>query len=126
MHSLVPFLTVSRSRLSIESVKVSPSCVCKGGSNLAMISFPGSELDSWTCFSSGMAFSLEYTLGNCGKLRVTRAGTEDDTGSVVELGDSGVIGSDDSGSSSPRVETYGRSRGSKDSHGLSSIIEIPP
>ena len=52
-----------------------------------------------------MAFSLEYTLGNCGKLRVTQVGTGDDTGSVVELGDSGVIGLDDSSSLSPWVET---------------------
>ena len=44
-----------------------------------------------------MAFTLEYALGNCGKLRVTLVGTGDDTGSVVELGDSGVIGLDDSG-----------------------------
>ena len=66
MHSLVPFLiTMGRSRLSIESVEVSPSCVCKGGSNLTVISFPGSELDSWACFGFGMVFSLEYTLGNC-------------------------------------------------------------
>ena len=39
MHSLVPFLTAmgrSRSRLSVESVEVSPGCVCKGGSNLTM------------------------------------------------------------------------------------------
>ena len=113
MHSLVPFLTAmrrSRSRLSVESMEVSPSCVCKGGSDLTVISFPGSELDSWTCFYFGMAFSLEYTLGTCGKLRVTLAGTGDDTGSVVKLGDSGVIdsddsGSDDLGSSSPWVET---------------------
>ena len=69
MHSLVLFLTTmgrSRSRLSVESVVVSPGCVCKGGSNLTVISFPGSELDSWTCLCSGMAFSLEYTLGNYG------------------------------------------------------------
>ena len=67
MHSLVPFLTAmgrSRSRLSVESVEVSPGCVCKGLFDLIVISFPGSELDSWTCFCS----SLEYTLGNCGKL----------------------------------------------------------
>ena len=53
MHSLVPFLTVlgrSRSRFSIESMKVSPGCVCKGGSDLTMISFLGFELDSWTFF----------------------------------------------------------------------------
>ena len=108
MHSLVPFLTAigrfrSRFRLSVESVEV-------GGSNLTMISFPRSELDSWTCICFGMTFSLEYTLGTCGKLRVTLAGTGDDTGSVVKLGDSGVIdsddsGSDDLGSSSPWVET---------------------
>ena len=69
MHSLVPFLTaigMFKSRLSVESVEVSPSCVCKGGSDLTVISFPGSELDSWTCFCSGMAFSLEHTLGTCG------------------------------------------------------------
>ena len=33
MHSPVPFLTVmgrSRSRFSIESMEVSPGCVCKG------------------------------------------------------------------------------------------------
>ena len=67
MRSLVPFLTAmgsSRSRLSVESVEVSPCCVCKGGYNLTMISFLGFELDSWTCFSSGMTFSLEYILGN--------------------------------------------------------------
>ena len=87
----------SRSRLSVESMEVSPGCVCKGGSDLTVISFPGSELDSWTYFGFGMAFSLEYTLGNCGKLRVTLVGTGDDTSSVVELGDSG--------SSSPWVET---------------------
>ena len=57
------------------------------------------------CFGYGMAFSLEYNLGNCGKLRVTLARTRDDTSLVVELGDLGVIGSDDSGSSSPWVET---------------------
>ena len=67
MHSLVPFLTaMGRSRLSVESMKVSPGCVCKGGFDLIVISFPGSESDSWTCFGFGMAFSLEYTLGNCG------------------------------------------------------------
>ena len=65
----------SRSRLFVESMEV---CVCKGGSDLTMISFPGSESDSWTCFGSGMAFSLKYTLGNCGKLRVTLVGTGDD------------------------------------------------
>ena len=86
-------------------MEVSPGGVCKGGFDLTVISFIGFELDSWTCFGSGMAFSLEYTLGNCGKLRVTLVGTGDDTGSVVELGDSGVIGSDDSGSLSPWVET---------------------
>ena len=71
MHSLVPFLTTmgrSMSRLSIELVEVSPDCVCKGGSDLtvisfprsdlAVISFPRSELDSWTCFCSGMTFSF--------------------------------------------------------------------
>ena len=52
-----------------------------------------------------MAFSLEYTLGNCEKLRVTLVGTGNDMGSVVELGDLGVIGLDDSGSLSPWVET---------------------
>ena len=57
-----------------------------------------------------MIFSLEYTLGTYGKLRVTLAGTGDDTSLVVKLGNSGVIdfddsGSDDSGSSSPWVET---------------------
>ena len=62
-----------------------------------MISFLWSESDSWTYFGYGMAFSLEYTLGNCGKLRVTLAGTGDGTGLVVELGDSV--------SSSPWVET---------------------
>ena len=49
MHSLVPFLTTmrrSRPRLSVESVEVSPGCVCKGGSDLTVIAFPGSELDS--------------------------------------------------------------------------------
>ena len=100
MHSLVPFLTImgrSRSRSYVESMEVSPGCVCKGGSNLTVISFPGSKSDSWTCFSSGMTFALDYTLGNCGKLRVTLAGTGDDTSLVVELGDSG--------SSSPWVET---------------------
>ena len=73
MYSLVPFLTAmgrSRSRLSVESVEVSPGCVCKGGFDLTVISFPGSELDSWTCFCYGMTFSLEYNLGTCGKLRV--------------------------------------------------------
>ena len=79
----------SRSRLFVESMEVSPGCVCKGGSDLTVISFPGSKLDSWTYFGSGMAFALEYTLGNCGKLQVTLAGTGDDTGSMVELGDSG-------------------------------------
>ena len=87
----------SRSRLSVESMQVSPGCVCKGGSDLTVISFLGSESDSWTYFGSGMAFSLEYTLRNCGKLRVTLVGTGDDIGSIVELGDSG--------SSSPWVET---------------------
>ena len=63
MHSLVPFLTAMRryrSRLSIESIEVSPGCVCKSGSDLTVISFPRSELESWTYFDSGMAFSLEY------------------------------------------------------------------
>ena len=108
MHYPVPFLTAmrrSRSRLSVESMEVSPSCVCKGGSNLTVISFLGFELDSWTCYCSGMTFSLEYTLENCGKLRVTLARTGDDMGSIVKLGDSSVIGSDDLGSSSPWVET---------------------
>ena len=108
MHSLVPFLTAmrrSRSRLFVELVEVSPDCVYKGGYDLTVISFPGSELDSWTCFCSEMAFSLEYTLENCGKLRVTLARTGDDMGSIVKLGDSSVIGSDDLGSSSPWVET---------------------
>ena len=53
MHSLVPFLTAmgrSRSRLSVELVEVSPGCVCKGGSDLTVISFLGSELDSWNFF----------------------------------------------------------------------------
>ena len=53
MHFLVPFLTAmgkSRSRLSVKSVKVSPGCVCKGGSDLTVISFLGSELDSWNFF----------------------------------------------------------------------------
>ena len=98
MHSLVPFLTTmgrSMSRLSVESVEVSPSCVCKGGF----------ELDSWTCFCSAMAFSLEYTLGNCEKLRVTLAGTGNDMDSMVKLGDLGVIDLDHSGFSSPWVET---------------------
>ena len=108
MHFLVPFLTAmgkSRSRLSVESMEVSPGCVCKGGSDLTVISFSVSELDSWTCFCFGMAFSLEYTLGNCGKLRVTLVGTGDDMGSVVKLGDLGVIDLDHSGFSSPWVET---------------------
>ena len=113
MHSLVPFLTAIgrfRSRLSLESVEVSPGCVCKGGSDLTVISFPGYELDYWTCLFAGMTFFLEYTLGTCGKLRVTLAGTGDNMCSVVKLGDSGVIdsddsSSDDSGSSSPWVET---------------------
>ena len=114
MHSLAPFLTPIgrfRSRLSVESVEVSLGCVCKGGADLTVISFPGSELDSWTCFCSGMTFSLEYTLGNCGKLRgVTLVGIGDHTGSMAKLGDSSVIdsndsGSDDLGSSSPWVET---------------------
>ena len=102
----MPFLTAmgrSRSKLSIESVEVSPGCVC--GSDLSVISFLGFELDYWTYFCSAMAFSLEYTLGNCGKLQVTLAGTGDDTDSMVKLGDSGVIDLDDSGSSSPWVET---------------------
>ena len=71
MHSLVPFLTAmrrSRSRLSVESMEVLPGCVWKGGYDLTVISFPGFELNSWTYFDSGMAFSLEYTLGHCGKL----------------------------------------------------------
>ena len=63
MHSLVPFLTTmgrsrSRSRLFVESMEVSPGCACKGGSDLTVISFPGSKLNSWTCFGSGLAFSL--------------------------------------------------------------------
>ena len=95
----------SRSRLSVELMEVSPGCVCKGGLDLIVISFPRFELDSWTYFCSGMAFSLEYTLGNYGKLRVTLLGTWDDTGLVAKLGDSGVIDSDDSGISSPWVET---------------------
>ena len=81
MHSLVPFLTTmgrSRSRLYVESMEVSLDCVCKGGFDLTVISFPGSELDSWTCFDSGMTFSFEYTLGNHGKLRVTLARIEDE------------------------------------------------
>ena len=52
-----------------------------------------------------MTFFLEYTLENYGKLRVTLARTGDDIGLVVKMGDSGVINSDDSGSSSPWVET---------------------
>ena len=75
MHFLVSFLTAmgkSRSRLSVESVEVSSGCVCKGGSDLTMILFPGSKLDSWTCFCSGMTFFLKYTLGNYGKLQVTQ------------------------------------------------------
>ena len=95
----------SRSRLSVELMEVSPGCVCKGGLDLIVISFPRFELDSWTCFCSRMAFSLEYTLGNCGKLRVTLARTRDDTSLVVKLGDSGAIDSNDSGSSSPWIET---------------------
>ena len=89
MHSLVPFPTAmgrSRSRLSIESVKVLPGCVCKGGSDLTVISFPRFELDSWYFifyvffFFNGITFSLEYTLGNSGKLRrVTLVGIGDDT-----------------------------------------------
>ena len=85
MHSLVPFLTTMgrfRSRLSVESVEVSPGCVCKDGSDLTVISFLGSKLDSWTYFCSGMTFSLEYILGNCGKLPVTLAGIGDDSGSL--------------------------------------------
>ena len=49
MHSLVPFLTTmgrSRSRLSVESMEVSPGCICRGESDLTVISFTGSELDS--------------------------------------------------------------------------------
>ena len=47
MHSLVPFLTtMGRPRLFVESVEVSPGYVCKGGSNLTVISFLGFELDS--------------------------------------------------------------------------------
>ena len=69
MHSLVPFLIVmGRSRLFVKSVEVSPGCVCKGGFDLTVISFLRSELDSWICFNFRLAFSLEYTLGNCGKL----------------------------------------------------------
>ena len=118
MHSLVPLMIAmgrSRSRLSVELVEVSPGCVCKGGSDLtvisfprsdlAVISFPRSELDSWTCFCFEMAFSLEYTLGNCGKFRVTLVGIGDDTSSVVKLDDSSVIDLDDSSFSSPWVET---------------------
>ena len=51
MHFSVPFLTTmrrSRSRLSVESMEVLVGCVCKGGSDLTVISFPGSESDSWT------------------------------------------------------------------------------
>ena len=95
----------SRSRLSVESMEVSPGCVCKGELDLTMISFLGFELDSWTCFCSAMTFSLEYTLGNCGKLRVTLAGTGNDMDSMVKLGDLGVIDLDHSGFSSPWVET---------------------
>ena len=61
MHSLVSFLKAmgrSRSKLYVELVEVSPGCVCKSGSDLIVISFSGSELDSWTCFCSGMTFSL--------------------------------------------------------------------
>ena len=47
MHSLVPFLiAMGRSRLFVELVEVSQGCVCKGGSDLTVISFSGSELDS--------------------------------------------------------------------------------
>ena len=49
MHSLVHFLTAkrkSKSRFFVELVEVSPGCVCKGGSDLIVISFPRSELDS--------------------------------------------------------------------------------
>ena len=49
MHSLVPFLTAmgrSRSRLFVESVEVSPGCICKGGFDFTVISFLGFELDS--------------------------------------------------------------------------------
>ena len=79
----------SRSRLFIELMEVSPGCVCKGWSDLTVISFQRPESNSWTYFGSGMAFSLEKTLGNYEKLRVTLAGIGDDTSSVVELGDSG-------------------------------------
>ena len=44
MHSLVPFLTAMgryKSRLFVESMEVSPDYVCKGGSDLTVISFPG-------------------------------------------------------------------------------------
>ena len=61
MHSLVPFMTTmgrSRSRLSVESMEVSLGCACKGGYDLTVISFLGFESNSWTCFGSGMAFSL--------------------------------------------------------------------
>ena len=47
MHSLVPFLIImgrSKSRLYVESMEVSPGCVCKGESNLTVISFLGSDL----------------------------------------------------------------------------------
>ena len=49
MHFLVPFLTAmgrSRSRSSVESMEVSPSCACKGGFDLTVISFLGFESDS--------------------------------------------------------------------------------
>ena len=49
MHSLMSFLTAMemfRYRLSVESVQVSSGCICKGGSDLTVISFSRSELDS--------------------------------------------------------------------------------
>ena len=61
MHSLVPFFTVMgrfRSKLSIESMKVSPGCVSKGGYDLTVISFPGFASDSWTCFVLEWPFPL--------------------------------------------------------------------
>jgi hypothetical protein len=44
MHSLVPFLiAMGRSKALVGSVEFSLDCVCKGGSNFTMISFPESD-----------------------------------------------------------------------------------
>jgi hypothetical protein len=62
VHSLVAFLiAMGRSKSLVRSIEVSTDCVCKGGLNLTMISFPEFELDSWTYVSFGIAFLCEYT-----------------------------------------------------------------